>query len=166
MKAWRAERREKALRLSIAGWSYQRIVDEAGLGYRNKQAVHVDMVAAYKEYRERQDLAAADKIARHEMLLNEAIETVHDIMNRRHLATGNGRVVQRKTGKIDPATGLEAYEDVYDDSVNLAAADKLRQLSESLRKLGGLDAPAKVQAQVDGTVSYSINVTPDEMDKL
>lgn len=164
MKAWRAERREIALRLSIAHWSYDRIVRERpDLGYNNRQSVHNDIKAALKEYRERQDLAAADLIAKQELLLGEAIAVAHEIMNTHHVAHGNGRVVRRE---IEQPDGSIIFEDVLDDGPRLAAANTLKALSESYRKLRGLDAPTKVSAEVDTTVNYVINATPEELEQL
>lgn len=162
-QAERAERRERALRLSVAGWSYERIVREGDLGYRTKQAVGLDVKKALEEYRKRQDLAAADLIAKQELLLGEAIAVAHEIMNTSHVAHGNGRVVRRE---IEQPDGTIIFEDVLDDGPRLAAANTLKALSESYRRLKGLDAPTKVAAEVDTTVNYVINATPEELEQL
>jgi hypothetical protein len=49
-----------------------------------------------------------------------------------------------------------------DDAPVLNAVDRLVKISESRRKLLGLDAPAKVQSE--GTVRYSIDgVNPEDL---
>lgn len=151
------------MRLSVAGRTYQQIADE--LGYSSKQHAHADVKKALEEYRKRQDLAAADLIAKHELILEQAIATATEIMGGEHYAHGNGKVVRRLVGG-SVEEGTDVWEDVVDRGPNLAAALAVTRISESWRKLKGLDAPAKTNATVDGTINYVINATPDELEQL
>jgi hypothetical protein len=161
-RAARAERAAAACRLSVAGWSYDRIVREGNLGYNNRQAVYRDVKRVLTEKAKEQSESAAVKRARELALLDDALEVAHRIMNAEHLAHGNGRVVRRNLGTEDEPD----WADVIDNGPNLAAADRLIKISESRRKLLGLDAPTKVQQQVEGTVSYVINAQPEELEQL
>jgi hypothetical protein len=164
--ALRAERREKAVRLAAAGWTYAQIVAESAsweYGYNTVAMAHKDVRAALAERLKRQDLAVDEMREKHTVLLEEALKAAHEVMNTKHLAHGNGRIVRREVEQPD---GSVILEDVYDDGPRLAAIDRLQRVSESIRKLWGYDAPAKVEQQVSGTVGYSINVDPGEMDQL
>lgn len=151
------------MRLSVAGRTYVQIAAE--LGYGSAQAAHKDVKAVLEEYRKRQDLAAADLIAKHEMMLEQAIAKAMEIMGGEHLAHGNGKVVRRLVSGSE-ADGDAVYEEVLDSGPNLAAALAVTRISESWRKLKGLDAPTKTTQQVDGTINYVINATPEELEQL
>jgi len=161
MKAMRAERDERALRMSIAGHTYQAIAD--ALGFRNRQAVHLVIKKGLEELTKKRNLAAEELRSKHIALLDEALAVAHDIMNKDHLAHGNGRVVTREVKLKDGS-----YETVtlLDDGPRLAAADRLIKISESQRKLLGIDAPAKLDQTVSGTIGYQIDASPDELEQL
>jgi hypothetical protein len=156
----RLERRAKAVRLSVAGRTLDAIAAE--LGYNSKQAAHKDIKAALAEAAKQTSLAVDELRVKELALLDEALEVAHRIMNAEHLAHGNGRVVRRNLGTEDEPE----WVDVIDNGPNLAAADRLIKISESRRKLLGLDAPTKVQQQIEGTVSYVINAQPEELEQL
>lgn len=164
-QAERAERRAKALRLSSMGWTLARIAREGGLGYNSPQAVHVDIKAALKVAQAQ--LAAEVEVwrARELAVIDEALEAAHRILHNRHLATSVGKVVQRATGQLD-ADGQMIYEDVYDEALNLAAAEKIVKFSESRRKLIGTDAPAKQEISGSTTVQYQVSLDAQEMEQL
>lgn len=162
MRAERAVRRAKACRLAVAGWSYERIAAE--LGYNSRQAAWKDVSAALAEKMKEQDLAAGALRAKELALLDEALEVAHRIMNAEHLAHSNGRLIRREVEQED---GSVTLVDVIDNGPNLAAADRLIKVSESRRKLLGLDAPSKVEQATTGTVEYKITtVSPDELEQL
>lgn len=159
--AERAERRERAVRLSVSGMTYDQIAVE--LGYASKQAVHRDVKAALAQAIKSQNLAVEELREKHTRLLNEALEVAYRIMNEQHLAHGNGRLVRREVEQEDGSVELV---DVIDNGPNLAAADRLVKISESQRKLWGIDAPAKVEALHEGTINYVINAEAGELDQL
>lgn len=159
--AARAERRERAVRLSISGMTYANIARE--LGYASAQHAHRDVKVALAEALKRQDLAADELRIKHTLLLDEALQVAHRIMNEQHLAHSAGRLVQRE---IEHPDGSVELVDVVDNGPNLAAADRLIKISESQRKLWGIDAPTKTETTLDATVGYAIAVTPEELEQL
>lgn len=158
-----AERRERTAALARRGWSYDRIVREGGLGHNNKTTVHNDVKAVLAEAVKRMDLAGDQLLAARLEEIRMAAEVFAEVMGKQHLAHSNGRVVRRE---VELPDGTIEWHDVYDDGPRIAAAAQFLRASESLRKLLGQDAPAKVQQQVDSTVSYQVNVTSEEMDQL
>ncbi len=157
----RAERRTRAVKLSVAGRTYDQIAAE--LGYGSKQAAHKDVKAALAEALAKQNLAVEEWRAKELALLDEALQVAHRIMNSEHLAHSAGRLIRREVERED---GTISYVDVVDNGPNLAAADRLIKISESRRKLLGVDAPARVESTVDGTINYVINAEPGELDQL
>lgn len=155
-----AERRSKLAKLCIAGWGPERIYREGGLGYGSRQHVHRDMKivleALLKEQNELAHTMRAVSLERLERAINVATE----IMEREHLAHSGGNLVSY----VDPTTGEEIR--LHDSGPQLSAANTLRQLEESKRKLLGIDAPTKVEQTVDGTVKYVVEVAADEMEQL
>lgn len=141
--------------------TYDRIAVE--LGYASKQAAHKDVKAALAEALKRQDLAVDELRIKHTLLLDEALRVAHRIMNEQHLAHSAGRLVQREVEQPDGSVELV---DVVDNGPNLAAADRLIKISESQRKLWGIDAPTKTEATIDATVGYVVAVAPEELDAL
>jgi hypothetical protein len=160
-QAARAVRRERAVRLSISGMTYDRIAVE--LGYASKQAAHKDVKAALAEALKRQDLAVDELRIKHTLLLDEALQVAHRIMNEQHIAHSAGRLVQRE---IEHPDGSVELVDVIDNGPNLAAADRLIKISESQRKLWGIDAPTRTEATIDATVGYAVAVTSEELEQL
>jgi hypothetical protein len=163
-KILRAERRRKALALSVAGRTYDQIValskaEGWPLGYNSRQAVHRDLRAALDQAIKEQNVEANRLIAKELLRLEGAVATITEIMEKDHLAHSNGKVVTyvNESGEIVR---------VYDDGPRLAASQALIRASESIRRLTGLDAPAKVAGTVDGTINYVINATPDELEQL
>ncbi|MFB7244633.1 hypothetical protein ACFCYX_19495 [Streptomyces populi] len=76
-------------------------------------------------------------------------ESVRTVMSRQHITVNNGRVIRVPNA----LTGEE--EPVEDDTFILQAVDRLNRIEEQRRKTGeairrllGLDAPTKVDAQV------------------
>ena len=81
--------------------------------------------------------------------LHNMEESVRTVMGRQHITVNNGRVIRT----LNPDTGEE--EPVEDDTFILQAIDRLNRIEEQRRKTGeairrllGLDAPTKVDAQV------------------
>jgi transposase-like protein len=159
--AERAERRQRAVKLSISGMTYANIAKE--LGYNSAQAAHKDVKTALAEALKRQDLAVDELRAKHTLLLDEALQVAHRIMNETHIAHSAGRLVQREVEQPDGSVELV---DVIDNGPNLAAADRLIKISESQRKLWGIDAPTKTETTLDATVGYAVAVAPEELEQL
>lgn len=167
-RAERAERDEKILRGAIAGMTCQQLADKFGVG---RSTANTIVRRGLAELTKKRDIAAEDLRSKHIALLDEALAVAHEIMRKDHLAHGNGRIVRREIDNEDGARERPdgtRYDlvDVLDDGPKLAAADRLIKISESQRKLLGLDAPDKVEQQIDGTVNYVINVEPGELDQL
>lgn len=156
----RAERDEKIARMAIAGATYETIGRRFGL---TTQGAHQVVKRKLAEMTKKRDLATEDLRSKELALLDEALVVAHQIMNKDHLAHGNGRVVTREVRLED---GSYETVDVLDDGPRLAAADRLIKISESRRKLLGLDAPAKQEIEQSGTISYVINAGPGELDQL
>lgn len=153
-----AERRDKACKLAVKGWTYDRIAKE--LGYNSRQAAHRDVKVALEQLMKEQHAAAGELQAVGVQRIENAIAAVIEVMESTHVAHSAGKIVQRE----DPKTG--ELIDVIDHAPILSAAEVLRKLEESRRKLLGLDAPSRVEQKVDGTVSYQVAVEASEMEQL
>lgn len=122
-----AQKDARAAELRGQGWTYQRIADE--LGWANKgDAWHaVDRVLkttvreAGKELRELEH-ARLDRLS----------TAAWEVLNRQHVTVNNGQII-----RLDG-------EPLPDDAPVLQAIDRLLRISESRRKLDGLDAPSRV----------------------
>ncbi len=125
-----ARRRERAIELRIAGWQWQAIADE--LGYSDRGAACKDVSRALEAaHAEMKDSAAALVQLENERL--DAVQRVAmEVMSKDHIHVSNGRIVRHEDGSP-----------VLDDGPKLAAVGKVVQVSESRRKLLGLDAPTK-----------------------
>jgi Tfp pilus assembly protein PilP len=91
--------------------------------------------------------------------LHNMEESVQRVMGRKHITVNNGRVIRVE----NPETGEE--EPVEDDTFVLQAVDRLnrieesrRRTSESIRRLLGLDMPAKVDHTVTETTQQDIEL--------
>lgn len=91
--------------------------------------------------------------------LHNMEESVRTVMARKHITVNNGRVIKA----INPETMEE--EPVEDDTFILQAVDRLnrieesrRRTSESIRRLLGLDAPAKTEQQVTQVTQADIEL--------
>lgn len=160
-RAAQAARRDEAVRLAASGHTYVQVA--AALGYNSPQAAHKAVKAALAERLKRQDLAVDELRAKHTALLDEALREAHRIMNSEHLAHSAGRIVQKEVEQEDGSVKLV---DVIDHGPVLAAADRIVKISESQRKLWGIDAPAKSEINLDATVGYQVAVAPEELEQL
>lgn len=123
-----------AARWAVNGWTYKQIGEAMSVSemtaFRNVQAgLRVSKEIA---------LATAEQArAAHRARLEYATDVAIAVMERDHIHVSQGRVVKGDDG-----------EPVIDDGPKLAAAGMVKGLSESLRKLDGLDAAAKLDASV------------------
>jgi hypothetical protein len=132
-----AERDAKAARMRAQGWSLQRISDE--LGYGGKQNVS----RALEKLRERTVLPAAQELVAHELsILDHLIDKTMEVLGQDHLVVQHGRIVLQGE---KPAEGeQDERKPLVDHDLTMKAVATLQRLTESRRKLLGLDAAVKV----------------------
>lgn len=122
-----AAKRAKAARLRAKGWSYQRIADE--VGYESKGSAW----NAVKQVLDETVREAGDELRQLERdRLDRMSEAAWEVLERQHVVVSNGRVVDLHGAPLP------------DDAPVLQAIDRLLKISESRRKLEGLDAPSRV----------------------
>lgn len=121
-----------AQRWTVDNWTFQQIADALGLSHRSNARAYVER--GLRGISEQTEEAAAAARAVHRVRLEAALEVAFDVMAKDHVHVSQGRVM-----KDDEGTPL------VDDGPKLAAADRIRSLSESLRKLDGLDAATKAE---------------------
>lgn len=134
VRAGTAERDAKACRLRVQGVSYEQIAEALGFRDRSgaRRAVQRALAAVVRE-------DATELIALEEQRLDDLTRHLQRVITTRHyLATASGKL----------ATHPETGELVPDDGPVIAAARELRQVSESRRRLLGLDAAAKHRVDV------------------
>lgn len=128
------DRDAAACRLRVQGLSYDQIAEALGFSDRSgaRRAVQRALAATVRE-------DAQELIALEAARLDDLTWHLQRVINTRHYAVTFG-------GKLaaDPETG----ELLADDGPVVAAARELRQVSESRRKLLGLDAPARHRVEV------------------
>lgn len=142
-----AERRAKAVKLRLAGKTWQAIVDE--LGYASTGAAHTDVKRALDAARK--DLALVTEQHRELELqrLDDLEAKVRSVLDGAHVTVQHGRVV-----KDDDGTPLPDHDPL------MRAADRLLKIAERRSKLLGLDQPIK--HEVSGQVLYAVEgVNPD-----
>jgi hypothetical protein len=131
-----AERDAEAARLRSRGLSYRQIAAQLGMDVGNAhRAVQRAMAAIVAE-------PAADAIAFELDRLDQLYRAALAVLEARHITVSNGRVVE-----------LDGVP-LPDDGPVLQAIDRLVRISESRRKLLGLDQPVK--AQVSGGLTYEV----------
>ncbi|NUP23448.1 MAG: hypothetical protein HOZ81_46820 [Streptomyces sp.] len=134
----------EATRLRSRGLSYRQIAAELGMhpssAYAAVQRAMAEVIA------EPASEALAFELAR----LDELHRAALGVLERRHVTVSNGRVIY-----VDD-------KPLLDDGPVLQAIDRLVKISESRRRLLGLDQPAKTQ--VSGGLMYEIvGVDPAEL---
>lgn len=127
----------EALRLRAKSWTLRKIAEQ--LGYGNESNVRRALAAAtsrieapdVEHYRQVED-AKLDQL---EAAARKVLEARHLVLHQGQAVTHDGRVVT-------------------DDGPVLAAVATLVRISESRRKLWGLDAPTKIESS--GQVRYEV----------
>lgn len=139
-----AERDAKAARMRSRGMSYRDIA----------RALHIDVRTAHTAVKNamqeiiREDAEAAIQFELDR--LDEMHQAALKVLERHHIVVSNGQVV-----RLDG-------EPMQDDGPVLSAIDRIVRISESRRKLLGLDQPAKTQ--VSGGVTYEVvGINPDDL---
>jgi hypothetical protein len=131
-----AERDAEAARLRSRGLTYRQIAAELGVDVANAhRAVKRALDAVVAE-------PAADAVAFELERLDALYARALEVMESHHVTVSNGRVVALND------------EPLPDDGPVLAAIDRLVRISESRRKLLGLDSPTKMA--VSGGLTYEV----------
>lgn len=137
-----AERRVKALDYRKAGASFRAIGEQLGVSVKT---AHQDVQQALADLAELEQASAAEYRALELARLDDLAIAAARILQAEHPLVSGGKVLSRFTAD-GKAIGLT------DNGPKLAAIDRLIRISESRRKLLGLDAPAKISpVNPDGT---------------
>jgi len=130
-----ADRDIRALGFARQGFTYDQIAGQ--MGYRDKsgayRAVQRGLRDAYREEADELIQMESERLNALRRLFERIAVTKHIIV-----ATGSGRVARH------PETG----EPLLDDGPNIQAGLALLRVSESWRKLKGLDAPNRAKVEV------------------
>jgi hypothetical protein len=133
-----AQRDAEAARLRSQGWTYERIADH--LGYSDKSNARRAIEKVLKDTVQE----AGDELRTMEReRLDRLSEAAWAVLERQHVTVSNGRVISLP----DPETGES--KPLPDDGPVLQAIDRLLRISESRRKLEGLDAPSRVSVDAE-----------------
>lgn len=144
-KIERDERRRAATKLAVAGHTYEEIAER--LGYSSRQAAHRDVKAGLAPALKALTEAGKEYIAVSLARLEEAHRVAAQVMTEHRPAT------------LDEPDAMTADQ-------RLAAVTTVVKVSESLRKLLGIDAPTKTETTIDATVGYAVAVAPEELEQL
>lgn len=153
------QRRAKAVAMRVKGATWQQIADECG--YAGRESACTDIRRFREETRaeaeEKLEELRALEVDRLDMLIRAAVE----VLERKHVTISGGKVI-RMVADGEVAEEGEPGEALIDDGPTLAAIDRIAKLSESRRKLLGVDAPVRLDAQFE--VKYTVNgVTSDDL---
>lgn len=124
-----------AARWTIDGWTLHEIAE--ALDLKSKGTAHDYVQRGLHSVREATAATAEQARAAHRARLGYALEVATEIIGRDHVHVSQGRV-------------MKDHDDMplIDDGPKVAAGKLIRELSESLRKLDGLDAATKVDTTV------------------
>lgn len=152
-------RRAKAVEMRIKGATWQQIADECG--YADRGAACTDI----RRFREETRAEAEEKLAELRALevdrLDLLIAKAFEVLERKHLTISGGKVI-RMIADGEVAEDGEPGEALVDDGPTLAAIDRITKLSESRRKLLGLDSPVQIGGEIE--VKYTVNgVSSDDL---
>lgn len=123
-----------AARWSINGWMYKEIAAAMGI---TVGPAYESVQRGLRASRTITQATAEQARAAHRARLDRATEVAIEVMERDHIHVSQGSVVKGADGTP-----------ILDDAPKLAAAGKVKELSESLRKLDGLDAPTRTESTV------------------
>lgn len=137
-------RARRAVEMRRDGHTWEQIAESCGYSSRGAafNAVRMEMERVDSHIERTLDEIRQKELAHLEFLSSEALK----VLQNRHLVVNSGAVVTHRG------------EELLDDAPSLAAVDRLVKISESRRKLLGLDAAQKVAADV--TVNYTVEGIP------
>lgn len=146
-------KREKAVRALVEGHDWAEVARIAG--YASTGSAHT----AVMEYLKQNPSPEAEQWREVELLkLNDLEREARAILKRQHVVVNQGKIVGRYTGRImrdEEGQPIEDHngkvvweiEELLDDGPALQAIRELRAISESRRKLLGVDATAKAEVE-------------------
>jgi hypothetical protein len=135
----------RALQLRIANRTWDEIAEM--VGYSDRAAAY-NAVKREMDKRREQAAETAEQLRDIESERLDAMAVAAmEILKTIHYATANGKVVEYD-GRI-----------LEDDGPRLAAIDRLLRISESRRRLFGLDSATKIEAAV--SVAFTVQGIPD-----
>lgn len=123
-----------AARWAVDRWTYRRIAEAMEV---SESSAFRYVQAGLRTSREIAEATAEQARAVHRSRLEYATDVAIEVMEKEHVQVSHGHVVKDDDGMP-----------LFDDGPRLAAVDRVRALSESLRKLDGIDAAAKLDASV------------------
>lgn len=136
--AWAAER------WVLNGWTYQQIAD--ALQVNNKATAFRAVERGLHARREATEVNTRKVRAIQRARLERAHEAAMAVLEAEHITVSNGRVV------------LLGGEPVKDYDPILRTLDRIVKISESIRRLDGIDAPVKVDATVTEVTQQDIEL--------
>lgn len=143
-----ATRRAEAIRLRTAGVPWEEIKDK--LGYASKGAACTDVTRALEVARSE----LGESVEAMKQLELERLDAVHrvamDVMGRDHVTVSNGRVMRDDDGVP-----------LLDDGPKLAAGDRVVRVSESRRKLLGMNEPERTEVAAAVSFQYKFDGAED-----
>jgi hypothetical protein len=151
-----ALRRAKVLQMRAAGASPLQIMQAFPDDYRTEAAVYQDIQRAMLQVVQE---PAADRRALENARLDMLWVRAMQVLSRTHVTVSHGKIVYVTTVTAD---GIQETP-LQDDGPVLAAIRELRQISESRRKLNGLDAPTQVQVINDDLIDAEIRRLTEEL---
>ncbi len=146
-------RRAKAMQMRAKRMTWQQVADECG--YADRGAACKDISRFREETRAEAEESLAElravELDHLDMLARAAIE----VLERKHIVIQGGKVIRMIADGEVAEEGEVTGDPLIDDGPTLAAIDRLAKLSESRRKLLGLDAPTQTEGQLQ--VEYVLN---------
>jgi hypothetical protein len=130
-----AQRRDKAVQLRIEGKTWREVAEACG--YPSAPTAQKDFVVALEQANKQLDQSIGHLRRTEAARLDDLIRKAYAILTSEHLLVQGGKVVLDADGNP-----------MHDDGPKLKAIDLLRRLSESRRKLFGLDAPEQHQIAI------------------
>jgi transposase-like protein len=129
------ERDARAVQMHAMRYSYTEIAN--ALGYGNRSNAHRAVRRAHERILKPPVMT---RVATEVAELDAIVLNLIGIIHKRHVAVSSGKVVTDDEGRV-----------LEDDGPILAALAQWRQVSESRRKLLGLDAAVKLDVNLDGS---------------
>ncbi|MCE7081148.1 hypothetical protein [Streptomyces sp. ST2-7A] len=148
----------------LAGWTQTRIAAHHHISHQRVSQI-LDEIRASIPEEQRRPLITTE-VAR----LDDLLARTHSVLNRTHWVVHSGEIVYAPIDYVrddrgDIALDEEGHpratsvERLIDDAPVLAAIDRALKISESRRRLLGLDAPAKVENTGPGSEEADARIT-------